>query len=171
MKRLISGFLFVLLLCALAPSAGAGPDGLNWRSWDAGLREASSAKKPVLVDVYTNWCGWCKRMERDVYSRSEVRDYLSRRFVIVKLNAESAGAAGYEGQSYTERTLASRFRVNGYPTTIFLAANGEHLVNVPGYVTADRFLPLLRYIGEGYYERGVSFEDFTKNDADHAHHK
>src|SRR5205823_14061772 len=119
--------------------------------------------RPVLVDVYTDWCGWCRRMERDVYARSDVRDYLAKRFVTVKLNAESESAAQYEGEATTARALASRFRVTGYPTTIFLKADGQHLVNVPGYVPADRFLLLLRYIGDGALDRGQSFDDFQKS--------
>ena len=141
--------------------------GLKWQAWDPGMRAAVKAGRPVLVDVYTDWCGWCRRMDRDVYTRDDVRDYLSRHFVIVRLDAEAADEASYEGRMYTSRSLAGRFRVTGYPTTIFLRSNGEHLVNVPGYVPADRFLLLLRYIGEGGMDRGQSFDDFLKSDAAH----
>jgi len=133
-----------------------------WRKWDAGLREANNSNRPVLVDVYTDWCGWCRRMERDVYARPDVREYLASKFVTVKLDAEDESDVGYEGKSLSSRSLASRFRVTGYPTTVFLRANGEHLVNVPGYVEGDRFLSLLQYIGEGEFDRGVSFSDFVK---------
>ena len=148
----------------LAMPVHAGSAGLKWQEWDAGLRTAVKTQRPVLVDVYTEWCGWCRRMDRDVYARDEVRDYLSRRFVVVKLDAEAGDEASYEGKMYTSRSLAGRFRVTGYPTTIFLRANGEHLVNVPGYVPADRFLLLLRYVGEGAMDHGQSFDEFIKSD-------
>ena len=154
---------YLPLLLLLAAPLHAGPAStLRWREWDEGLKEARDRKVPVLVDVYTDWCGWCRRMERDVYSRPEVKDYLSKKFVIVKLNAESNEAARYEGRSWTGRSLASRFQVTGYPTTIFLRSNGEHLANLPGYIAADRFLLLLRYVGDGAMDRGVSFEDFSR---------
>src|SRR5438552_2002702 len=108
-----------VMLSAIVAIAQAGekqPE-FTWRDWNSGLREAASANRPVLVDVYTDWCGWCKRMDRDVYAQPEVRDYLSQHFVLVRLNAESPAAARYEGHAYTLRTLASRFRVSGYPTT------------------------------------------------------
>ena len=136
--------------------------GTAWRSWDAGLREAGASGRPVLVDVYTDWCGWCKRMDRDVYSRADVQAYLARKFVIVKLNAESNDPARYEGRDYTSRTLAARFGVTGYPTTMFLSAKGAHLGNVPGYSPPDDFLLLLRFIGDGHAERGEKFEDFVR---------
>ena len=168
MRRTLSSCaiaIAALLLAGTAHAAGAGS--IRWQGWDSGLRTAVKTQRPVLVDVYTDWCGWCRRMERDVYSRDDVRDYVSRRFVTVKLDAEAGDEASYEGKIYTSRSLAGRFRVTGYPTTLFLRANGEHLVNVPGYVPADRFLLLLRYIGEGAMDRGVSFDDFVKREPAH----
>ena len=55
--------------------------------------------------------------------------------------------------------------MSGYPTTIFLRSAGEHPVNVPGYVDKERFLLLLRYIGDGHMDRGVPFQDFVKRSA------
>ncbi len=160
----------LLLLPGIAGPAAAGrapgaASAVKWRSWDRGLEEAKASGRPVLVDVYTDWCGWCRRMEANVYSRPEVLDYLSRTFVSVKLDAEAPDAARYDGRAFTSRSLAAHFSVSGYPTTIFLRPAGEHLVNVPGYVDADRFLLLLHYIGDGHMDRGVTFQDFVKRSA------
>jgi thioredoxin-related protein len=152
--------LFAWSGSAFAASSAAGR--MAWRSWDAGLREARQRGVPVVVDVYTDWCGWCRRMHRDVYGRADVRDYLKSSFVPIQLNAESGETVHYEGRTLTGRSLAARFRVTGYPTTIFLRPNGEHVANVPGYVPPARFLALLRYIGDGHLDRGVSFDDFVK---------
>ncbi len=165
MKSRNRALVALLLLSALAAPGRAGDSEVAWKSWDAGLREARQLKRPVLVDVYTQWCGWCKRMDRDVYARPELRDYLNSKFVTIKLDAEAAGPASYDGRSYTARSLAARFRVTGYPTTLFLRSTGEHLVNVPGYVPADKFLLVLRYIGDGHMDRGVSWEDFRARQA------
>ena len=163
MKNLRLSCAAVLIALAAGSSlALAGSGEPRWLGWNAGLKEAAATHRPVLVDVYTDWCGWCKRMDRDVYSRPEIRDYLARNFVAVRLDAESPDPASYEGRQHTGRSLAGRFRVSGYPTTIFLRESGEHLVNVPGYVPADRFLLLLRYVGDGHMERGESFEAFVR---------
>jgi len=153
----------VLFGLAMPLRTAAAADEIRWLTWDAGLRQAEESGRPILVDVYTDWCGWCKRMDREVYSRADVREALTRRFVPVKLNAESKGAVTYQAQKLTERGIAAKFKVSGYPTTIFLASNGDHLVNAPGYLPADRFLLVLRYIGDGHFERGTSFEDFARN--------
>lgn len=156
--------LAALLIPAFAAPAGAAGDA-DWRGWDQGLAEAKSKNKPVLVDVYTDWCGWCRRMDRDVYARDDVRASLDKRFVTVKLNAEAGDPATYRGREFTSRSLASGFRVTGYPTTIFLRPNGDHIVNVPGYIPADRFLLLLEFIGDGHMDRGVDFQEFAKKAA------
>ena len=148
-----------------SPAAEAGRAELAWLGWNQGIAEASATKRPLLVDVYTDWCGWCKRMDRDVYSRDDVRGYLNRYFVVVRLNAESTDEARFGGRTLTSRALAQQLRVSGYPTTIFLRSNGEHIANVPGYIPADRFKLMLQYIGEDHIGRGQSSQDFEKSAA------
>jgi thioredoxin-related protein len=154
--------LIAALVSSAAPAATAESK-LPWRGWDAGLAEARSSGRRVLVDVYTDWCGWCRRMERDVYARPDVREYLDRHYVIVKLDAESSGPASYRGRRQTQKSIAAEFGVTGYPTTLFLKPNGEHLVKAPGYLPADRFLQVLRYVAEGHFESGVPFDTYTKS--------
>lgn len=162
MRRAIRAWFLLSFMLVAAPP-GHAQDRLAWRDWDAGLREAKQSGRPVLVDVYTDWCGWCRRMDRDVYARPEVRAYLNSNFVVIRLDAEASDPARYEGKTFTLRSLANRFGVTGYPTTVFLRSSGEKLVSVPGYVDAGKFLLLLRYIGGGFMDRGVAWQDFVKS--------
>jgi thioredoxin-related protein len=165
MSRTLAASLLLALALGTAPPARAADPAVRWREWDPGLAEAQKNGRPVLVDFYTQWCGWCRRMDKDVYSRADVRDYLQKKFVTVKIDAEASDAARYEGKALTSRSLAARFRVTGYPTTVFLRADGGHLANVPGYIPADRFMLLLRYVGDGHLDRGESFEEFSRRAA------
>lgn len=156
--RALPALLALFLFLAAAPAARA----VEWKSWNAGLKAAAASGRPMVVDVYTDWCRWCKQMDREVYGRADVSRYLDSKFVTVKLNAESAEAVAYKGRTQTARALASSFDVTGYPTTIFLDAKGEHLANVPGYIEPGRFLLLLRYVGDGHMDRGVRWDDYVK---------
>lgn len=159
MRRLWLTLIAMLLVMCAASAAFAAE--VRWQGWDAGLAAAKGGKRYVLVDVYTDWCGWCKRMDREVYARDDIRDYLERHFITVKLNAESNESMTFQGETRTARGIASGYRVTGYPTTIFLTPEGEHLANVPNYIPADRFLLLLRYIGDGHMDKGVKWEDYV----------
>jgi thioredoxin-related protein len=165
LRRLPTLPLAFAVLLLVAPSVARAGGEIPWRTFDAGLREARAKDRPVMVDVFTDWCRYCKMMDRDVYSRADVREYLGRHYVVVRLDAEGAQRATYEGHTHTGASLAQRFRVNSYPTTIFLRADGTHLVNVPGYVEPGRFLMLLRYVAEGAMERGEDFEAFARRAA------
>jgi thioredoxin-related protein len=149
---------------AASAPAPAGDGRLTWSELDPALTEAKRANKPVLVDVYTDWCGWCKRMDKTTYGNPEVRDYVARSFVTARVNAEDdKRRASYLGESRTYRQFADGFRISGYPTTIFLAPDGELITLLPGYVKPQTFLTVLRYVAEGHY-RKQTWDAFSRDD-------
>jgi len=141
-----------------APTGDAAP-AVHWRDLDAALAEAKSSNKIIVADVYTDWCGWCKRMDRDTYSKPDVQAYLDKSFVPVKLNAEADTRVHYAKGEYSYRELAAGFGINSYPTTLFLAPDGKHLASAPGYMKAADFLSVLRYFGDGHY-KNQSFKEY-----------
>jgi len=141
-----------------APAGDAAP-AVHWRDLDAALSEAKSSNKIIVADVYTDWCGWCKRMDRDTYSKPDVQAYLDKSFVPVKLNAEANTRVHYAKGEYSYRELAAGFGINSYPTTLFLAPDGKHLASAPGYMKAADFLSVLRYFGDGHY-KNQSFKEY-----------
>jgi thioredoxin-related protein len=155
---LLLALLFALTSFVTAPPACA----VEWLHWNAGLEAARASGRPILVDVYTDWCGWCKRMDADVFAKPDVSGYLASHFVTVRLNAESGELATWQGRNYSARSLASTFNVSGYPTQIFLTSAGDHLANVPGYQPRERFLLLLRYVGDGHMARNEGWDDYVK---------
>lgn len=180
--RLRPGAVLGLVLCALAapaaaqdtgptpkvirgpaaPAAAEGEVRLQWNELEPALAEAKKSGKPILVDVYTDWCGWCKRMDKTTYGNAEVRDYVARSFVPVRLNAEDdKSRATYDGKSRTYRQFADGFQVSGYPTTLFLASDGTLITLLPGYAKPAPFLNVLRYVGEGHY-RTRSWDAYSR---------
>ena len=108
---------------------------ISWqRDLDRALGLAKANHGKVVVDVYTDWCGWCKKMDQTIYTDPKVIA-LSTRYVFLKLNAEDGG----QGQRF-----ASRLEVNGYPTTIILDENGRSLNSFAGYPPSiQRFISLI----------------------------
>ncbi len=130
-----------------------------WKSFDAGIALASSTRKKILIDVYTDWCGWCKKMDKEVYGDDTILQLLSERFIAVKLNAESPRELTFNGTKMSEREFARRMGVTGYPTTLFLEQDTKPITLVPGFIRSEDFADILRFIGENHY-RTMSFEDF-----------
>jgi thioredoxin-related protein len=164
---LIGGMIVFALGSIAAPrvvrGSGAevpvGGKKVEWRDFNSGLKQARAQHKRVVVDVYTDWCGWCKRMDRDTYSQDEIQKYLGKAFVPVRLNAESDERAVYKGNEYSYREIAAGFGVRGYPTTLFLESDGSHITTAGGYMGPDEFLTVLHYIGDGRY-KDQTFEEF-----------
>jgi len=134
---------------------------LNWLSYTEGLALAEKENKYVLIDFYTGWCGYCKKMDKETYSKEEVKKILSDKFVTIKINARSENKVVENGKEISERKLATLYQVSGYPTTWFLESNHSRVAPLPGYVTTEQFIPVLNYIGEGWY-KSISFKEYLE---------
>ena len=104
------------------PSAPETPGtGITWYSYDEGMKIAQEQNKPVMLDVYTNRCPWCKELDRVVYADPDVIN-LADRFVCIKINADK------------RRDLAARYNPSGgVPTTVFLRSDGTESHRLGGY--------------------------------------
>ncbi len=152
-KRMTGLAVYVLALAMAFPAHGisGGKEKLHWVGFNDGIAEAQKTGKKVLIDVYTTWCVWCKRMDANTYSNDDVSSYLRQHYVLVKLNAESSAKLSYKGKQYSEQDLARAFGVSGYPTTVFLKSNGDPITGMPGYAEADRFRDVIAFIAEDHY--------------------
>src|SRR5262249_57125340 len=98
------------------------------------LKSASEGNKMVVVDVYAPWCGFCKQMDRTIYSDPKVAS-LSSSVVFLKLNADDKG----EGNQF-----ANQNHVAGLPTTIIVDHKGAVINKVGGYIgSTQRFISLV----------------------------
>ena len=134
-----------------------------WLPFNEGMALAAKENKQVVIDFYTSWCHWCKVMDRETFSDSEVKKYLGRHFVTIRIDAESTKErVTYKGEELTPVALARRFGVRGFPSLAYLDRDGELVTVVPGFVPAKTFLPLLRYMQMECYKQQMTFEEFMK---------
>jgi len=163
MNSILITLLGILFFTNAGSNMNNGESGeLKWTNYTDGMKQAAAANKKVLVDVYTDWCGWCKKMEKDTYSDESVKNYLMENYILVKLNAESDTKEFVGDEEYSQADIARAYHVNGYPTTIFLTSNGESITSVPGYMKPDEFMKVLKYIGEDYYKK-MGYQDYLNS--------
>ena len=120
--------------------------GISWMDFNSGYEMAKKKKKLMLVDVYTDWCGWCKRMDRDAYEKSEIIEFVGKSFVAIKFNPEAPGSYKYEGKNYNGQELAGvigNYQINGYPATVFMNPKTKKSELMIGYKNAVQLQPIL----------------------------
>lgn len=107
---------------------------IRWiKSYEEAKKIALKERKPMMVDFYTDWCGWCEKLDKDVYSDPEIIKF-STNFVCVKVDAEK------------NEKLAERFSVSGYPTVLFLDWNGKEIERIVGYTEKKEFLEKMQKV-------------------------
>lgn len=140
---------------------------INWIDLTKALELAPQTGKLVLIDFYTDWCGWCKRMDKTTYGDSAVMAFIAERVHASKVNPEKEGEIVLLGETYTPRQFAQGLSVTGYPTTCLViheeGAEKPIVVPRPGYMKPDQLLALLRYYdGDAY--KTMTFQEFIAAD-------
>ncbi|WP_338790449.1 thioredoxin family protein [Bernardetia sp. Wsw4-3y2] len=116
---------------------------IEWLTFEEAMEKSAQDKKPVFIDVYTDWCGWCKKMDKNTFQTDEVVEYVANNYHAVKLDAESEDATSFDGQKLTYRQLSGGvFKITGYPS-IVLINNKKEVAVAPGYREKDNFIEML----------------------------
>jgi uncharacterized protein YyaL (SSP411 family) len=136
---------------------------LIWMEFDEGMEKAAKENKLLLVDVYTDWCHWCKEMDKNVYTDQIVIDLINEKFIPIKLDAESDEKIHFNDKTEMKHQWAASMGVTGYPTTIFLEPNGKPITLLPGYIEAKLFLDVLGYVSSNAIKEDISFALWQKD--------
>ena len=158
MKASFAQSILSLIVFATAvsaqPATQTNDPSIEWLSFQEAVTAAEVSGRVVLVDVYAPWCPWCARLQSEVYTRTDIREYLNEHFEIARLNIEEAeDMIQFKGFSLTSAELASGLGAEATPTTVFLEANGDYITRVPGFVEGDEFVNVLKYIGSGAFRK------------------
>lgn len=142
---------------------------VEWLTVEEAEAKWKKKKKKIFVDVYTDWCGWCKRMDANTFSHPKIAEYLNANFYSVKLNAEDRNNIIFNGKVYkfNERYRSHELAIewlNGqmsYPTTVYLDEDLRIIQPIPGYLKPEEFEKIIYFIGEDHYKKRT-FEAYEK---------
>jgi len=146
-----------------------------WMSFDDALRAQKAEPKKIFMDVYTNWCGPCKLLDKKTFQNPDVSRYISEHFYAVKFNAEGQEAINFFDQTFTNPSFDSSRKgrntthqftqflgVKGYPTMVFFSENGDPIMPVVGFQKPQQLELFLKMIKQGDYQVFSKPGDFEK---------
>lgn len=149
---------------------------INWMSMNEALKAQEEEPKKIFADVYTDWCGPCKMMDKNTFANEDVVRYINTHFYPVKFNAEGTETVQYQGQRYTnpnydpsrkgkrnaQHEFATALRVSGYPTVVFFDENAKLISPVVGYRTPSQIEIYLKMIANNDYKTLTTQESWQK---------
>lgn len=153
--------------------ATTGASTVKWYTIQEAEKLSAGSPRPIFVDTYTDWCGWCKKMDKDTFTNPVISEMLNKKFYPVKFNAEGKESVTFMGKTFINDGKAGNAHqlavalLNGqmsYPTVVILTqSNGKLGVSpVPGYRPPKEMEVLLSYFSDKAYEK-QSWEDFQKS--------
>ncbi len=176
---LLYTLLLPFALMAQDKNAAAAPK-IDWVSVEEVQELVKKSPRPVIMDVYTDWCGPCRMLAGRTFTDPRVVEFVNKHFYAVKFNAESGDSLTFRGQTFTNpdhdpsrtqgRNGTHQFtyaiaNVNGriaYPTVVYLDSDLNVLAPVQGYFTPEQIEPLFRFFGEGKY-KDTAWEAYSKD--------
>ena len=165
MKKVL--FIIIAVICG----AQAVTAQIKWMGIEEAMRKQDSMPKTVMIDMYTDWCGWCKKMDAETFSNPELAAYINANFYPVKFNAETTDTIMFPVKHTDEKTgekttelkpfinpqtgnrsshMLAQMLLSGrmsYPSIVFIDFEGN-IAPVPGFMNVESLEPLLVYFAE-----------------------
>lgn len=178
MKNLFAIILFSLV-CSLAgaQSDKSAAAQVKWLTFEEAVKKSKTEKRKIFIDLYTDWCGWCKVMDKNTFTDPVVAKMLNENFYPVKFNAEQREDVVFNGHTFKfvasgrggYHELAASLLNNklSYPNFVFLTEE-FHLIpmipgynSLPGYRKPEEFHLFLSYAAEEQYKK-MQLEEYQK---------
>jgi thioredoxin-related protein len=157
---------FLTLPAAHAQTAAEPVDDVEWYELPEALTIAQESGKRLLIDVYAPWCGWCDRLQTDTYTDAEVQALVEEHFVVARLNIDvRTDSLQFREFMLSSAELAAGLGAQGTPTTVFLEPSTDYITRVPGFISAEDFREVLRFIAGGTYTE-QNFQEWKEAQGD-----
>lgn len=164
--------LYIIIFSSLHIYAQHSASEIKWYTFSEAIELNKTNPKKIFIDVYTNWCGWCKKMDQDTFKKESIINELNKNFYAVKFNAEDDRPIKFKTNIYTNPTPNQRRSTHqlaiaildnklSYPSYVILDENNERLTVLRGYLSAKKLHPILTYLGENYYV-DIKWESFLE---------
>ncbi len=137
---------------------------LEWPSFPEALDRAAESGKIVLIDIWSVNCGWCRKLQSEVYTQPDLQEFVLSTFELGRLNIDlQSDSVAYRGYTLSSQMLSAGLGATATPTTIFLEPGGGYITRLQGFHAYQDFFDVLRFVGSESF-REMSFEDFMQSE-------
>ena len=145
---------------------------VNWISFDEAYIKCKKNPRPIMIDIYTTWCGPCKMMSNQTFNNPDIAKYINDNFYAVKFDAESKDSVKFDKYVFVStdpsnpkapHQFAASILDNqlAYPSIVFLNNQIQRLDILKGFMPPKNFEPILNYYGSGDYQK-IKWEEYEK---------
>ncbi len=173
MKRVVAAIIMVFFIAVTGNAQK-----IRWMSMTEALAAQKENPKKIIMDVYTDWCGPCKLMDKNTFQNKDVVKFVNENFYAVKFNAEGTEEIEYQDFVYTnpnydanrkgrnsQHLLAHALKVSGYPTVVFFDENSDVIAPVVGYRKPQELEIYLKMIASDDYKKLTTAEAWQEYQA------
>jgi thioredoxin-related protein len=164
MKKIIT---LILLIASVSAVSGQK---VKWLTFEEAVALNETNPKKILIDVYTDWCGWCKVMDKNTFSDPIISKYINDNFYAVKFDAESSSPITFRGHTFSNNGSGTRSThelavalLNGkmsYPSIAYMDETNQLITAIPGYYDPKKIEPLLSFIANDIYKTNQTYQDY-----------
>jgi thioredoxin-related protein len=150
---------------------------VKWLTFEEAVEKSKTEKRKIFIDVYTDWCGWCKVMDKNTFTDPKIAKLLNEQFYPVKFDAEQTGDVEFRGTTFKfvpygnkgSHQLAMALLNNqmSYPNFVFLDEEFrivpiiEGYTSLPGYRKPEEFHIFVSFVSGDFYKK-LAFQDYQK---------
>jgi thioredoxin-related protein len=155
----------LIIIILLLAGAIQAQNKIKWVTMNQALEAQKTTPKKIIMDVYTDWCGPCKMMDRNTFTNKDVIKFINDNYYAVKFNAEGTEEITYQDFTYTNPNyqegrkgrnathfFADALRLQGYPSIVFFEEDGTLIQPVVGYKTPSQLEIYLKMIANDDYK-------------------
>lgn len=153
--------LLIILVAVLATSTANAQNKVKWMTWEEALAAHAENPKKIIVDIYTDWCGWCKKMDKATFQKDQIAIYINANYYAVKFDAEQKTPIVFDGKEYKfvsngkrgyhELAVAITQGKLSFPTVTFIDENLKVIQPIGGFQGPESFEMIMTYFAEDHY--------------------
>ncbi len=168
-KLLVILGLLLIVLSLQAQETEKKESLINWLDFETAVEKQKELPKPIFIDMYTDWCGWCKKLDSETFANKEIANYINTYFYPVKFDAETQDTIKYKGKDYVNNQTGRRATHDlalelldnraSYPSMVYIDVNGQ-VSKTAGFMDAKKIEPILIFFAENI-NKTTNYEAFS----------